>query len=311
MNLFGNLKHQGTITKVTNFETFASSFCLLFRITTTAGWNDVLDAAMIQPPRCNASLNSAGSVTSGDCGNRIVAIVFFVSYVFLIVLILLNMYIAVILENFNQAQSQEEAGLTEEDILAFYTTWEDFDPKATQFIKFSKLPDFLDALEGPLRVPKPNYWFLEQSDIPIRDRQRCHCLDVMTSLIRRALGEASCQESDGVKIVMKIVEERYKKVFPLWAKEAIVETIKQRLKTENTAVRRIQRVFRRHLLMDDIHAITTSKTISVRSREKTLLKIEHLVTVLWKTAKLDQEPLEKSHKEEDDEIELDDNTTRV
>ncbi|XP_047138679.1 sodium channel protein type 4 subunit alpha isoform X1 [Hydra vulgaris] len=310
MNLFGRLKHQGPITQVTNFETFASSFCLLFRTMTTAGWNDVLDAAMIQPPRCNASLKTDTSVTSGDCGNTIVAIIFFVSYVFFIVLILLNMYIAVILENFNQAQSQEEAGLTEEDILAYYTTWEDFDPKATQFIKYSKLPDFLHALEGPLRIPKPNYWFLEQSDIPIRDRQRCHCLDVMISLIRRALGEASCEESDGVKIVMKKVEERYKKVFPLWAKEVIVETIKHRLKTENTAARRIQRVFRRHLLMDNIQAITTSKNIGVRSREKTLWKIERLITVLWK-AKFEYQKFIKECNEEVETEREDDNTTRV
>ena len=176
MNLFGTIAENGAITQTTNFKTFGSSMCVLFRISTAAGWNAVLEGAMVQPPDCDESIQ-------GNCGNKLVAIIFFVTYIMVIVLIIINMYIAVILENFNQAQSQDEAGITEDDLEAYYVTWEEFDPKATQFIKYSQLSDFIDALDGPLKVPKPNYWFLEQTDISIKERYRCHCLDIMTSLI--------------------------------------------------------------------------------------------------------------------------------
>ena len=313
MNLFGQLAHQGAINEIVNFETFGSSMCLLFRISTAAGWNGVLDAAMVQPPLCDPTKGSGG-ISKGNCGNKLVAVLFFVSYIVLIVLIIINMYIAVILENFNQAQSQDEAGITEDDLEAYYVCWENFDPKATQFIKYSQLPDFIDALDPPLKVPKPNYWFLEQTDIPIKDRHRCHCLDVMTALIKRALGEDNCNESEDVKKVLKKVEDRYRQIFPLRAKENTKETTRERLKIENSAARRIQRVFRRHILMDEINIMTKAKQMSLRAREKNLTRIEQLVTVMWKTQKLNLlEDMDESENEEDvDEDEIkNEGTTEV
>ena len=311
MNLFSNLKLQGSLTKVTNFRTFGSSFCLLFRIATAAGWNGVLEAAMVQPPVCNLNLEKSSGIAKGDCGNKLVAVIFFVSYIILIVLITINMYIAVILENFNQAQSQDDAGITEDDIEAYYTSWEDFDPKATQFISYTKLSDFIDALDGPLRVAKPNYWFLEQSDIPIRDQFKCHCLDVMEALIKRSLGESNCKDSEGIRSVMSKVHARYKQIFPLWAKENKVETTKQRLQTENAAAKRIQRVFRRHLLMHEMRLLSSNKSLSLKYREKTFYRIEHLVSVMWKTARFNEEPIEKTFNDEDDDDDDDDEENEV
>ncbi|XP_057317031.1 sodium channel protein 60E-like isoform X2 [Hydractinia symbiolongicarpus] len=299
MSIFGRLKHQGYINQVVNFETFGSSMCLLFRISTAAGWNGVLDSAMVQPPKCDPNLDIGATVTSGNCGHELIAVLFFVSYIILIVLIIINMYIAVILENFNQAQSQDEAGITEDDLEAFYVAWEEFDPKATQFIKYSQLPDFIDALDGPLRVPKPNYWFLEEGDISIKERHRCHCLDIMTALIKRALGDAAGGESKDLESVLKKVEEKYRTIFPQRTKEIAIETTRERLKTENSAARRIQRVFRRHLLMDEIALIANSRNMSLRAREKNLSKIEQLVTVMWKTQR--NNPDADSESESEDE----------
>ncbi len=38
-------------------------------------------------------------------------------------MIVINMYIAIILENFNQAHQEEEIGIVEEDLEMFYTKW--------------------------------------------------------------------------------------------------------------------------------------------------------------------------------------------
>ena len=298
VNLFMNIKLQGAFTEVVNFRTFGSSMCLLFRISTAAGWNGVLEAAMVQDPICKPTPNNEAR-PSGDCGDPVLAVFFFVSYISLIVLIMINMYIAVILENFNQAQSQDEAGITEDDLESYYSSWEQFDPKATQFIKYYALPDFLDSLEGPLRVAKPNYWFLEENDIPIKERHRVHCLDIMTALIRRAIGEADDENQQDFHTVMTKVEERFRSAFPQRAKEISKTTTAERLATENAAARRIQRVFRRHLLISQIKQIAENKNMTVRARERNQEQVEHLITVLWK-AQLERIPQDEDDSDEDD-----------
>ncbi len=281
MNFFMYVVETGSFNAVVNFKTFGSSFCLLFRISTAAGWNGVLQAAMVQPPKCSTKKVKEWNYNN-NCGSPLLAVVYFVSYVALIVLIMINMYIAVILENFNQAQSQDEAGITEDDLEAFYSVWEQFDPKATQFIKYYQLSDLMDALDGPLRVPKPNYWFLERHEIPVKDRHRVHCLDIMAALIKRAIGEVEGGESQDFLSVMGKVEERFRNSFPARSKENTKITTAERLKIENAAARRIQKVFRRHLLVSQIKQMATNRNMTVRARERNQEQIEHLVTILWK-----------------------------
>ena len=280
MNLFMHVKETGAFNAVVNFKTFGSSMCLLFRIATAAGWNGVLEATMVQPPLCDKTPRPEWN-GANECGSTVLPIVFFVFYIALIVLIMINMYIAVILENFNQAISQDEAGITEDDLEAFYSVWEQFDPKATQFIKYYNLPDFLDELDGPLRVPKPNYWFLEENEIPVKERHKVHCLDIMASVIKRAIGEVEGGESQDFLSVMTKVEERYRTAFPSRAKEATKITTAERLKIENAAARRIQKVFRRHMLIEQIKQMSSNKNMTVRARERNQEQVEHLVTILW------------------------------
>jgi len=88
------------------------------------------------------------------------------------------MYIAIILENFNQAHQEEEIGIVEEDLEMFYTKWAKYDPHATQFINFSQLSDFIASLDSPLGIPKPNILALVSFDLPIAKGDKIHCLDV-------------------------------------------------------------------------------------------------------------------------------------
>ena len=51
---------------------------------------------------------------------------------------------------------QETDFLREDDIALFYKVWMKFDPHSTQFIMYKQLSEFLDTLEPPLRISKPN-----------------------------------------------------------------------------------------------------------------------------------------------------------
>lgn len=86
---------------------------------TSAGWNDVLESLMIQPPACE--LGDHGH--NGNCGSPLLAITYFTSFIIISYMIVINMYIAIILENFNQAHQEEEIGIVEDDLEMFYIRW--------------------------------------------------------------------------------------------------------------------------------------------------------------------------------------------
>lgn len=120
MSLFGNVKLQGALDDMVNFQTFGRSMQLLFRLMTSAGWNDVLESLMIQPPDCDPFIHGH---TNGNCGHPLLAITYFTSFIIISYMIVINMYIAIILENFNQAHQEEEIGIVEDDLEMFYIRW--------------------------------------------------------------------------------------------------------------------------------------------------------------------------------------------
>nr|KAG5709197.1 hypothetical protein BaRGS_028653 [Batillaria attramentaria] len=171
-SLFGAVKLSGGLNVEDNFKDVFSSVLLLIRLATSAGWNDILDPLLIQPPDCDPDYftlpdGSRHKSQYGECGIPWIAIPYMVSYIFIVYLILINLYIAVILENFYQAHQQEEIGVTDEDFEMFYQKWEIYDSLATEFIHYNDLSDFVDDLEPPLRVPKPNGVALASFDVDI------------------------------------------------------------------------------------------------------------------------------------------------
>ena len=116
------------------------------------------------------------------------AIAYLVTYLIISFLVIINMYIAVILENFSQATEDVQRGLTQDDIDMYYETWEKFDEKATGYIKLEKLSEFLDALEPPLGIPAPNYFTIIHLDIPICEDDLVHCVDILDALAKKYLG---------------------------------------------------------------------------------------------------------------------------
>uniref|UniRef100_A0A2I3H0Y1 Sodium channel protein n=1 Tax=Nomascus leucogenys TaxID=61853 RepID=A0A2I3H0Y1_NOMLE len=157
MSNFAYVKREVGIDDMFNFETFGNSMICLFQITTSAGWDGLLAPILNSgPPDCDPEKDHPGSSVKGDCGNPSVGIFFFVSYIIISFLVVVNMYIAVILENFSVATEESAEPLSEDDFEMFYEVWEKFDPDATQFIEFAKLSDFADALDPPLLIAKPN-----------------------------------------------------------------------------------------------------------------------------------------------------------
>ncbi|XP_054882680.1 sodium channel, voltage gated, type VIII, alpha subunit b isoform X1 [Poeciliopsis prolifica] len=241
MSNFGYVKHGAGIDDMYNFETFGNSMIILFMITTSAGWDGLLLPILNYPPDCDPLLENAGTPATGDCGNPSVGIFFFVMYIIISFLIVVNMYIAIILENFSVATEESADPLSEDDFETFYEIWEKFDPDASQFITYAKLSDFADALEHPLRVPKPNTIELIAMDMPMVSGDRIHCLDILFAFTKRVLGD-----SGELDMLRQQMEERFVAANPSKVSyEPITTTLRR--KQEDVSARIIQRAYRSHL----------------------------------------------------------------
>ncbi|XP_017160329.1 sodium channel, voltage gated, type VIII, alpha subunit b isoform X4 [Poecilia reticulata] len=241
MSNFGYVKHGAGIDDMYNFETFGNSMIILFMITTSAGWDGLLLPILNYPPDCDPLLENAGTPATGDCGNPSVGIFFFVMYIIISFLIVVNMYIAIILENFSVATEESADPLSEDDFETFYEIWEKFDPDACQFITYAKLSDFADALEHPLRVPKPNTIELIAMDMPMVSGDRIHCLDILFAFTKRVLGD-----SGELDMLRQQMEERFVAANPSKVSyEPITTTLRR--KQEDVSARIIQRAYRSHL----------------------------------------------------------------
>ncbi|NXP82033.1 SCN2A protein, partial [Ramphastos sulfuratus] len=225
MSNFAYVKKEVGIDDMFNFETFGNSMICLFQITTSAGWNSLLAPILNSgEPDCDPNKVHPGSSVKGDCGNPSVGIFFFVSYIIISFLVVVNMYIAVILENFSVATEESAEPLSEDDFEMFYEVWEKYDPGATQFIEYSKLSDFAASLEPPLNIPKPNTIQLIAMDLPMVSGDRIHCLDILFAFTKRVLGEND--EMDTLKVQM---EDRFMAANPSKVSyEPITTTLKRK-----------------------------------------------------------------------------------
>ncbi|KAL3058474.1 hypothetical protein OYC64_010597 [Pagothenia borchgrevinki] len=241
MSNFGYVRHMSGIDDMYNFETFGNSMIILFMITTSAGWDGLLLPILNYAPDCEPKLENAGTPATGDCGNPSVGIFFFVMYIIISFLIVVNMYIAIILENFSVATEESADPLSEDDFETFYEIWEKFDPDASQFINYAKLSDFADALEHPFRVPKPNTIELIAMDMPMVSGDRIHCLDILFAFTKRVLGD-----SGELDMLRQQMEERFVAANPSKVSyEPITTTLRR--KQEEVSARIIQRSYRAYL----------------------------------------------------------------
>ncbi|MEQ2254795.1 Sodium channel protein type 2 subunit alpha [Ilyodon furcidens] len=240
---FAYVKKQDGVDDMFNFETFGNSIICLFQISTSAGWDNLLSPIMSSSPEeCDINFVNTGTNARGNCGNPSVGIAFFVSYIIISFLIVVNMYIAIILENFSVATEESTEPLSEDDFEMFYEVWEKFDSEATQFIEFSMLERFADALSEPLRIPKPNKIQLISMDLPMVSGDKIHCLDILFAFTKRVLGESG--DMDTLKQQM---EEKFMMTNPSKiAHEPITSTLRHKMEEVSAVV--IQRCYRRHLV---------------------------------------------------------------
>nr|XP_027195093.1 sodium leak channel non-selective protein-like isoform X2 [Dermatophagoides pteronyssinus] len=148
--LFGSVKFGENISRHANFRTAITGVITLFRIVTGEDWNKIMHDAMLSPPFCTPS---GDNFWTTDCGNYYASLAFFCSFYVCITYIVLNLLVAIIMENFSLFYSNEEdALLSYADIRNFQNTWNLVDIQQRGMIPVSRVKFVLRLLKGRLEV---------------------------------------------------------------------------------------------------------------------------------------------------------------
>lgn len=238
MHNFAYVKKEYGINDVSNFETFCSSFLCLFQVTIFAGWDGMLLAIFASKPDCDPDKINPGTQVKGDCGDPFVGIIYFVSFIFISWIIIVNMYIIIVTEFLYLDLKKKVKSLSEDDFRRFFQVWKRFDPERTQYIDSSKLSDFAAALHPPLSIAKPNKGQLVAMDLPMAVGDRIHCLDILLALTKRVMGK------DGeVEKVLSEIESGFVSTNPFKITyEPITTTLKRKQEAVSATI--IQRAYK-------------------------------------------------------------------
>ena len=144
--IFPNVKFGEALNKDANFQTFTSSFLLLFQVITGEGWRQYMYDLMVTTPDCTHS------EASSDCGFPDGAVLYFVTYVIAMGYVFTNLFVASILDHVTFGVLREAAIITPKHLYDFQEVWSKYDPLATGFIGAHRLGELLRDLSPPLAV---------------------------------------------------------------------------------------------------------------------------------------------------------------
>ncbi|XP_048095984.1 sodium leak channel non-selective protein [Alosa alosa] len=148
--LFGTVKYGENINRHANFSTAGKAITVLFRIVTGEDWNKIMHDCMVQPPFCTPD---SLRYWETDCGNYAGALIYFCSFYVIIAYIMLNLLVAIIVENFSLFYSTEEDQLLSyNDLRHFQIIWNMVDDKREGLIPTSRVKFLLRLLRGRLEV---------------------------------------------------------------------------------------------------------------------------------------------------------------
>lgn len=121
MNLFGRVKRGEFVDDRTNFETFGVALLTVFRMTTGESWNGIMMDCRVREPDCDPDIEHLGGV--GNCGSYYFAPIYFVSFQLFGQYVMLNLFVAVMIEFYQRQQDATDQFLSSKDREIFETEW--------------------------------------------------------------------------------------------------------------------------------------------------------------------------------------------
>uniref|UniRef100_A0A3Q0SV45 Voltage-dependent N-type calcium channel subunit alpha n=1 Tax=Amphilophus citrinellus TaxID=61819 RepID=A0A3Q0SV45_AMPCI len=187
MQVFGNiaLKDENAINLHNNFQTFFQALTLLFRSATGEAWHEIMLACL-----SNQQCDQRSEIPGEECGSDF-AYFYFVSFIFLCSFLMLNLFVAVIMDNFEYL-TRDASILGPHHLDEFIRVWAEYDPAACGRITYWNMYEMLRDMSPPLGLgkkcpPRVAYKRLVKMNMPIADDNTVHFTSTLMALIRTAL----------------------------------------------------------------------------------------------------------------------------
>ncbi|XP_035763902.1 voltage-dependent P/Q-type calcium channel subunit alpha-1A-like isoform X2 [Neolamprologus brichardi] len=189
MQLFGNIAIEeggdSAINQHNNFRTFVEALMLLFRSATGEAWHEIM-LACLGGKECDPKSGNADP----DCGSQF-AYLYFVSFIFFCSFLMLNLFVAVIMDNFEYL-TRDSSILGPHHLDEYVRIWAEYDPAACGRIHYKDMYSLLRVIDPPLGLGKkcPHRVAckrLLRMDLPVADDNTVHFNSTLMALIRTAL----------------------------------------------------------------------------------------------------------------------------
>ncbi|XP_024907040.1 voltage-dependent N-type calcium channel subunit alpha-1B [Pteropus alecto] len=186
MQVFGNiaLDDDSSINRHNNFRTFLQALMLLFRSATGEAWHEIM-LSCLSDRACDEHASAS------ECGSDF-AYFYFVSFIFLCSFLMLNLFVAVIMDNFEYL-TRDSSILGPHHLDEFIRVWAEYDPAACGRISYSDMFEMLKHMSPPLGLGKKcparvAYKRLVRMNMPISSEDMTvHFTSTLMALIRTAL----------------------------------------------------------------------------------------------------------------------------
>uniref|UniRef100_A0A3P8VPZ1 Calcium voltage-gated channel subunit alpha1 E n=2 Tax=Cynoglossus semilaevis TaxID=244447 RepID=A0A3P8VPZ1_CYNSE len=195
MQVFGNIKlnDESHINQHNNFKTFFGALMLLFRSATGESWQEIM-LSCLSSQECEPDTSLAPFTLSpdheGGCGTDF-AYCYFVSFIFFSSFLMLNLFVAVIMDNFEYL-TRDSSILGPHHLDEFVRIWGEYDRLACGRIHYTAMYEMLTHMSPPLGLGKKcpakiAYKRLVLMNMPVDEDMSVHFTSTLMSLIRTAL----------------------------------------------------------------------------------------------------------------------------
>ncbi|XKL62043.1 hypothetical protein PGB90_001876 [Kerria lacca] len=223
MQMFGNIKidDDTSITRHNNFQNFIQALMLLFRCATGEAWPSIM-LSCTEGKECQPIDNGETSQTL-SCGSNI-AFPYFVSFIFFCSFLMLNLFVAVIMDNFDYL-TRDPSILGAHHLDEFVRIWAEYDPNATGRIHYTEMYDMLKNIDPPLGFGNkcPNrfaYKKLIRMNMPVDDEGKVQFTTTLFALIRENLCiKMRC--ADEMDQADEELRETIRNIWPLQARKML------------------------------------------------------------------------------------------
>ncbi|CAD5229555.1 unnamed protein product [Bursaphelenchus okinawaensis] len=229
MQVFGNILLDSTteINRHNNFQSFFNAVILLFRCATGEAWQDIMMGCTAG--KWCAKPNSLDmNVPKGHtCGTNM-SYAYFTSFVFLSSFLMLNLFVAVIMDNFDYL-TRDSSILGPHHLDEFIRVWADYDPKAEGRIKYTDMYEMLRNIAPPVGFGRKcpyrlAYKHLIRMNMPVDDDGKVHFTTTLFALIRESLS-IKMRPVEEMDEADEELRQTLRKIWPLKAKKNMIDLV--------------------------------------------------------------------------------------